>query len=176
MANGIKDRGQIIPEAYHGTDLDSADMIVKGNAFSLSIGDDHYLGDGAYFFENSVWHAKEYGKKTAKRIGATCFGVIKATIKLGRSLDLNDYESRQYIRQFAKQLQSIGVPAITEGVVINMIAKKNSIDTVRATYTVPDKGKILPNSRFFEYSGLMICVRNGTCISDLSITYRGLVI
>ncbi len=176
MAFAIKKSDKIIPDAYHGTDYDTAEKIVSNKEFVPSIGDEHYLGDGVYFFESSLWHAKDWAQKSTKKKSLKTLGVIKAKIDLGRCLDLNDFNCRMYIKSVATEFISRGIDTITEGVVINFIAKQTGIDTIRANYVVPEKGPIFKDSRFFNYSCLMICVRNTKSISGIAWAYTGVII
>lgn len=43
----------ILLQAYHGTRADLVETILK-NGFNPSIGDDHWLGDGTYFFVDGI--------------------------------------------------------------------------------------------------------------------------
>lgn len=44
--------------AYHGTTRDSAELILN-EGFTFSLGNEHWLGDGAYFFVRGVGYAPE---------------------------------------------------------------------------------------------------------------------
>ena len=176
MALKIINWGKIIPDAYHGTDFDSACKISSDKEFDPSNDEDDYLGSGVYFFESSRWHAKDWANRKAKRNGFDSYAIIKAQIDLGRCLDLNNFEHRKYLTTVVRDFERRGAVDINDAVAINFLAAQMPIDTVRANYVVPEKGKIFKGSRFYDYSCLMICVRNAEAISNMSIDYTGVVI
>jgi len=172
----IKQYEKIVPDAYHGTDLASAENIVATRTFVPSNGEDDYLGEGIYFFEGSEWHARDWAKRKAK---GKPVGTICAFINLGRCLDLSNKEHRDFLRKIAlKLVTERRVPQVSDALVINFVTVtfKGRVDTVRAVYCNPnyrEGAKIFPGSRFYDYSQLMICVKNPRCILDISMAYMG---
>lgn len=159
-----------IPDAYHGTDYESARGIVAGSKFTPSKGKDQYLGEGVYFFEGSQWHAKDWAKRKAEREEKKEYAVIEATVSLGKLLDFNNGDHRRYIRFFAQELEKKrGVPKLNDAIVINLLAKQTTIDTIKATYCRPEMGKVFDNSRFFYYTCPILCVRNMNNIKEPKI-------
>jgi hypothetical protein len=123
---------KIVPDAYHGTELGRAKSIEVSRTFDESRGPDHYLGDGVYFYEASRWHAFAWAKR---RWGTVAVGIIRATINLGRCLDLSSYEHRSLLRQVRRELLEKGVNSITDAVVINFFATMiTEVDSVRGNY------------------------------------------
>lgn len=150
---------KIIPDAYHGTKYDYALKISKENKFIPAADSNAFLGSGVYFFESSIWHAKEWAKK--KYVGEDV-GIINAVINLGRCLDLHNQEHKFFLADFRERLKKKGKDIeITDALVINLITTINpEIDTVRVTHIQAQYKKIFEESRFFDYSQLIICVKN----------------
>lgn len=162
---------KFIPDAYHGTTLESARIIAK-EGFKKSTGEQQYLGDGVYFFETSEAEAIYWAKR---RSSGELIGVIKSTVNLGRCLDLNDREHRDLITNVANKLKEKEDLKITDAVVINFVASTFSqIDSVRATHFRPKKQKkLFKGSRFFETPRLIICMRNLKYILTKELAFSG---
>jgi hypothetical protein len=164
---------KIIPDAYHGTELKKALKILKEKKFLLSRSKKSYIGDGAYFYESSKWHAEQWCKR--------CFpssehGIICATINLGKCLDLHNQEYKHLLKKVAIQLRLKGIKDITDSVVINFYAEKiEAFDTVRWTYISISKkyDKIFPGSRIHDFSQLIICVKNQSAILSMELAQEG---
>ncbi len=176
MVRKIANLGKTVPDAFHGTDFDSACKIISDKEFYPSNDEDDYLGSGVYFFEASRWHAKDWVIRKANRNGFASYAIIKAEINLGRCFDLNNFEHRKYLTEVVQVFEKRGAVGINDAVVINFFATQIPIDTVRANYVVPAKGKVFEGSRFYDYSCLMICVRNTELISNMAIDFTGVVI
>lgn len=162
---------KIIPDAYHGTTMENARSIVQGGHFKSSRGSDVYLGDGVYFYEASKWHAFEWAKRNYAGVD---LGILRAWVNLGKCLDLNNYEHRLLLKQVRRELLQRGVSEITDAVVINFYATNiEEFDTVRAPYTVSQRGMIFPGSKYHEFSQLIICVRNNKRIIKFQIIFEG---
>lgn len=175
----IKYRQISIPDAYHGTDKDAALSVVENKNFNPSSGQEHYLGEGVYFFEGSDWHAEDWAKRKVMSEGLKDYGVVQANIVLGRCLDFNNGAHRRLLKSFAQMLEDRGVKNLTDAVVIECIGalckKDKGIDTVRATYCQPEKGTIHGNSRFYFYTAPLLCVKNIQNITQISLYRTGTV-
>lgn len=165
----VRHTDQIILEAYHGTDLQSAIEINEKKVFKPSTGKDYYLGDGVYFFENSQWHAEDWAKQRAKQ-----YAVIRAHVALGICLDLNNGKHRRIVKAAVDVMKKRGL-IISDARVINNVSEYIGIDTVRATYCQPDKGHLFEGSSFFDYTAQMICVKTKSKISKIRIVFEGSV-
>jgi len=168
----IEKLDKIIPDAYHGTDFESAQEIVETSKFLPSKGEDSYLGNGVYFFEGSELEAKNWaiGKNKLN------YAVLQATVFLGKCLNLNIIEHRRLVTSmFNYLLKTRGMPKINDALVINILAQISPIDTVRATYCQPGQGKLFNFSRFFNYISPMVCVRNTNNIKEIKFAEYGAV-
>lgn len=169
---------KIVPDAFHGTDLDSAERIAQTGKFLPSHGDQQYLGDGIYFFESSSYNAINWARDKKK---VSSIGVIKSTIALGRCLDLHNSEHTKLIRSVARDLSEKRKRRdITDAFVINFIVKMSddTIDTVRATHIPGIRKKPLGNLKIFSGShflmeqSLIICVKNHCSIMNCDFYHR----
>jgi hypothetical protein len=88
---------------YHGTSQASAKSIKTSN-FEISKGDDHWLGQGVYFFESHISDGIEDAKKWAKvsawdndnrRYTYDHYIVLKAPLQFEKLWDLCDKEGLQ---------------------------------------------------------------------------------
>lgn len=155
----ITDYGNIVNNAFHGTLYVHWEKI-SGEGFRISE-NQSFLGAGVYFFDGSILHAKDWAKRwNPKRVRIV---VIQAQIRLGRCFDLNNWQHRTVLKEVALVYQGDGTP-VTEDKLINLLAKSTQVDTVKAIYTRPQKGTIVDEGRFYDYSQPMICVRNVNCI------------
>lgn len=161
---------KLIPDAYHGTVARSARNICA-EGFKSSAGEDPFLGDGVYFFENGQTYAMGWARK---RFSGEVIGVLKSTVNLGKCLDLHDAKHIELVK-FVKGKLTKKEKKITDAVVINFIAVNfASIDSVRATYISSFvKDKIFDGSRFYDYVRLIICIRNLDYILKTSLVYEG---
>ena len=161
----------IIPEAYHGTAMARAREIAETGAFRTSRKKSNHLGDGVYFYEGSEWHAAQWAKRITSDGN---IGIICASINLGKCFDLHNYAHRRLLRHVRGKLRRKGIEGITDALVINFYANNiEQFDTIRATRTVPEKGKIFPESRYHEFTELVICVRNLKMILNIQLTFQG---
>lgn len=152
---------KIVPDAYHGTSLENATNIDL-NGFKASDKTDTYLGYGVYFFEASEWHAWKWAESIRKYENPVVF---KATIDLGKCLDLHNYEHRALLKKVGDKIKGRGKEPLSDGEVINFIATEiTDVDSVRAGFVKPDWGTVFEGSRLHDYHQLIICVRSSSCI------------
>ena len=59
---------KIVPDAFHGTEIEVAKKIHRDKKFIPGLNDQYYLGDGIYFYEASLEHAKIWGRKRLKMV------------------------------------------------------------------------------------------------------------
>lgn len=82
---------------YHGTDIDSAGKIIEEQSVHYSMGDDEWLGRGAYFFkdpDDANWWCKE-----KKHLHQEQYAVLEARLLPKNVVDL--LGSRRDIETFA---------------------------------------------------------------------------
>jgi hypothetical protein len=89
---------------WHGTDEKNVEEILKNN-FQESPGEDHWLGEGVYFFTNGVGnpeeHAQNWAKSEAHKRRNSRFAVLKADIAVNDDAVL-DLRENQGLELFNK--------------------------------------------------------------------------
>ena len=168
---------KIVPDAFHGTKLEIARKINLNKKFEPSFREQNYLGDGVYFYEASLEHAKIWARKRSEN---GKIGVIRSTIHLGTCLDLHNREHLDFLRKTAIDLSERQNKPLTDAFVINFVVQLADstgikIDTIRATHTRSRKNlsKVFKGSHFYYEIALMICVRNLKNIYTFSLIYKG---
>lgn len=172
MDHPIKAFNKIVPDAYHGTSSSNAKEIIKDNSFRQPKEEREFLGTGIYFFEGSLENAKYWARDKHE----PPIAVICATINLGRCLDLNIKEHRDYIKEVARNLQNKRqITNVNVAIAIEVIFRSsgNKIDTVRAVQSPDRKTRILPKSPYDDNTRLVICVKNPESILELSLCFDG---
>jgi hypothetical protein len=155
-----------VPDAYHGTSWVVAQKIVSGG-FIVMRTPGSFMGDGVYFYEGSVILARHHAVTRKRR---KQYGILKATIKLGRCLDLNTPEHYGMLQDTYGLLVGAGKDPekLTDMFIINFFASRTAVDTVKWTMCPEASREIYPNSRIHGNEP-MICVRNTDNITDISI-------
>lgn len=167
-----------IDDAYHGTLLDDANKIISGKKFIPSKQKDSYLGDGIYFYEGSRWLAAKWVERNHGR--NAIIGIICACVHYGKCLNLNIPEHRFILKKVKEKIsqqpkfKSMGIK-ITDALAVNYYATNinKNIDTVRLIYVCEDYGKLYEGSNIFDYAQPMLCVRNQSKITNISLSFQG---
>jgi len=93
--------------AFHGTGLSNYENIVKTKSFSFKRRDDHWLGNGVYFFVDDFERAKRWAegnrpdKNTAPVVIETKF-----EFKQGELLDLDKSDGLKKLNDFARNFKT----------------------------------------------------------------------
>jgi len=170
----IEYKEKIVPEAYHGTNIENATKImvegfIKGSRVNP------YLGDGVYFYESCIDHAYDWAEKHVCSSPAE-ISVLCACIDLGKCLELHNKKHVEWMNIIWELLSEKGIDPINDAVVINFFATNFAeVDTVRASriYNASTKEKIFFGSRFYNNQRIVICVRNLSNILKLDMVYDG---
>lgn len=162
---------------YHGTDAETADQLVRGDAFTPSENIDDWLGHGVYFWEyapkQAWWWARKYKHHNNP-------AVVGAMIRLGKCFDLLDSSNVKELRRFHDSLlaqwRSLGEEIPENGnqhkkldcAILNAYYNAQpEIETCRAVYVPTDGNKrVWKRSWIYEETHIQICVRN--CASILA--------
>ena len=160
---------RIIPESYHGTNIENARQI-KEEGFQPSKGDHQFLGRGVYFFRKSQWHAEDWARRRFDAIA-----ILQAMVQLGRCLDLDRPKHRRLLEKTYRKLEERGHGDASDAAVINFLATHIcEIDTVTATYIQPkygEHGRVFEGSRFYDFVQSLLCVRDSGNILDYEIVH-----
>ncbi len=169
--------------AYHGTTRDSAELILN-EGFTFSLGNEHWLGDGAYFFVRGVGYAPERAAelwaeyRAYKQQNQFC-ALMEANIRVDeeRMLDLTTYEGIRILnyiqRRCTQKLVSTGRGVgFVDGYLINFAREEMGlpIDVVMGNeYIQLEESDRRYNIRR-RVSNCTICaVYDKTAISDIVI-------
>ncbi|MFA6221452.1 MAG: hypothetical protein WC647_03985 [Desulfomonilaceae bacterium] len=174
VKNRIEHIDKVIPDAYHGTVFHNAQKIISNNKFVPSDDLDTHLGTGVYFYETAIDLAVWWAKKKSK--GSGRYGVLQATVQLGRCLDLIAQENRDKIKFWRSVLvERFKDKKIKLRWVINSYAEEFGADTVRCIYVPPDPQVVEEGSGIYEKVRLVICVRNAENILRISLAESGII-
>jgi hypothetical protein len=185
---GVASGGRNVP-GHHGTRAEWADQIVA-RGFRPTANEQHWFGDGAYFFEDAPQLADEWARMNHPG-RETC--VFEAEITLARCLDLLDGEGqdklkpfyefyiglrgRETIAQF-KQRESDAYGDFDCGVInfaCEIMAEDGVLfDVVRgvgraAGPLFEDPTGELPSSRFSRREHIQLAVRNNSAILSFQL-------
>ena len=125
--------------AYHGTTTDSAKSIIS-NGFVNSMGNEHWLGDGTYFFVEGIGYlpdkaAELWAEYRAFKQHTQFCSLIKSRIEVDddKVLDLSTYEGIQIVnyiqRKCVQKLASIGRGVgFVDGFLINFAREEMELE------------------------------------------------
>lgn len=174
---------------YHGTKNDSADIIVKTQMMEPSVGDDHWLGDGYYFYYEEEyafrWILLKYTQNFTNEFSEDYDGIYnqytivsaEIDIKPNRLFDLTIIENAIFFQEVKNLLEErvkisekYKNKSIVDGVVFNYIFKytdhKKNYDAVTAVFPII---YINSNSRIDFLPEKQLCVKNSSIISNYKI-------
>ncbi|AMB94530.1 hypothetical protein ACWOE5_03120 [Aerococcus sanguinicola] len=134
---------------YHGTTARGATEILKNKEFTFRKRNDHWLGNGIYFFINDLEKAKWWGVQACRRDRLKKLAILQIqNFKINRNdlLDLDTEEDRQKLFNFLQELKSQGISLNTDQMVneiemraylIEMYVKYTSKIASKQTYYKP---------------------------------------
>jgi hypothetical protein len=151
-------------KGHHGTDIDSCKAILKSN-YKISKGDQHWLGDGVYFFIEGLstdttnlaekWAIAEAWDNDNKRYKYTDFAVIESLIEVeeDKILDLTTEDGVNILSDLvslffdrirkSKKNQKNKEWEFYDGELINMARKANNfpfdIEVIKGNYYIKFK-------------------------------------
>jgi len=167
---------------YHGCSRATAERVLNEQRFLPSIKAYDWLGEGVYFWEYAPYRALDWAtSKSALEGGGPA--VIRATIKLGRCLNLLDIEHEPSLMQVYESLvEALGddLPSNTERgahyldrLVIDALCHGTGaeatmpVQTVRGSFAEGDP--IYPGSKILKKAHTQIAVRDTSCITRISL-------
>lgn len=136
---------------YHGTARSDAKKILEINRFQESKGDDHWLGEGIYFFEKDAGQARDFIRKAK---GVKEYSVIEAEIESEKLLDLMDKDTylglcrlceklSDRLKETSKKGNTIKAKGeITNTIALNAAYNVIPFEVVRASFETPKSKKI----------------------------------
>lgn len=172
---------------YHGCTERSADIIVAKQEYIHSKEDTDWLGDGFYFWEYAPHRAEEWADIICKRADdGSKPAVIRATIRLGRCLNLLDIAYMQDLAitypKVVANYETLNRPLPRNTAtgahrldrqVVNLYCKEMAevagvpFQTVRGCF--PEGKPIYPDSKILGKTHVQIAVRDDACILEPTI-------
>ncbi len=163
---------------YHGCSQEAADRILSEQQFLPSTRTYDWLGAGVYFWEYAPYRALDWAILKSAHAGGKP-AVIRATIKLGRCLNLLDIEHipglLKAYTSFAETIEEARLPCNTERgahfldrLIIDAYCRAitrraaSPFQTVRGSFAEGDP--IYPGSKILQKAHTQIAVRDTTCI------------
>lgn len=160
---------RVIPDAYHGTDRRNAAGIMRSD-FKISHSERNHLGTGVYFYDGSMAYAKEWARRKVGPQGE--IAVIRATISMGRCLDLQDRGVEELVRVTIEGFRESGWKYVPLPVIVNHLAERHDIETVRAVQTNLASGRIDKDQPYYWVTRIVICVRRLENIGERQLVYQ----
>ncbi len=168
---------------YHGCSQETADLIFAEQRFLPSTRAYDWLGEGFYFWEYAPYRALEWARQRCKKEGGVP-AVIRATIKLGRCLNLLDIEHIPGLSEmYDSYMETVGaaqLPQNTErgahfldreiidGYCRAIVRRADKpLQTVRGSFA--EGAPIYPGSKILQKAHTQIAVRDTTCILRASL-------
>ena len=168
---------------YHGCSQETVELIFAQQQFLSSTRAYDWLGEGFYFWEYAPYRALEWAQQKCEREGGVP-AVIRATIKLGRCLNLMDIKHvPELIHVYNSFVETVGaenMPRNTErgahyldreiiDAHCRVIAQRDAspLQTVRGSFA--EGAPIYPGSKILQKAHIQIAVRDVACILRVSL-------
>ncbi len=164
-----------ITVGFHGTSKELAELALKDKGLLVSRDPGDWLGEGAYFWENSSDKARQWARERHGDAAA----VLKAEIQLGRCLDLTDSKwvdaAKAAFQELEIEHKAKGTPLpknkgfdhYKDYAAIRLLCeRKFSVDTVRGAF-----GEHRELGGFQNLAHVQIAVRNPEMIVSLELSY-----
>jgi hypothetical protein len=168
---------------YHGCSQEAADRIFAEQQFLPSTRAYDWLGEGFYFWEYAPYRPFEWAEQKCEKEGGAP-AVIRATIKLGRCLNLLDIEHiPELIQVYGSFVETVGaanMPRNTERGAHYLDRKiidahcraisqrdASSVQTVRGSFA--EGAPNYPGSKILQKAHVQIAVRDVACILRASL-------
>lgn len=168
---------------YHGCSQEDAERIFAEQRFLPSTRAYDWLGEGFYFWEYAPYRAFEWAEQKCEQEGGVP-AVIRATIKLGRCLNLLDIEHIPGLLwvygSFADTMEVARMPHNTErgahfldreiiDAYCRAFAQRSAspLQTVRGSFA--EGAPIYPGSKILTKGHTQIAVRDTTCVLRASL-------
>lgn len=169
---------------YHGSNRERGEKIIRNEKFPVSRGDNHWLGDGSYFFIQTFyaykWIVDMYKRRIHKSIPeyealieSYLIININANWNIDKIFDLTNPEHKILFDIVLKEMKSKGKiqdNKMPEGVVINYMFKELAYDkdyyAVRALF-IQNQHKYKFKNRLGYMPQEQICIRNPSIVQHI---------
>jgi hypothetical protein len=170
---------------YHGCDIATAELLLKGEPFRPSVNDYDWLGEGIYFWEYGPDRALRFAREQQQRGKVQTPAVVGALIQLGRCFDLMDTRFTHDLEQAYQRWEvltrahGMRLPENTGGPPDHKLRRRDcavlnwyfntvedrqgvSYDTVRCGFT--EGSPVYQGSGIYRESHVQLAVRNPAAI------------
>lgn len=174
-------------KGYHGTSKASG-YLIKAKGFSISRGDDHWLGDGAYFFEDDESMAFEWCKAESYKKKYKEYVIIESDIRVAikNVFDLSEPKNFKFFHSYRDMLlekikkgtYSVKVKNkhVLDGAVINEICSIIPYKLVMTKVFVQIKRDRISRDYSRIPNCIIICVKEiDSCIKSTTIHKEGVL-
>lgn len=176
---------------YHGTDLESGEIIIQSQKMCPSRGDHHWLGDGIYFYRDAEYafrwivikYTENFQNSRAQDYKSIFqeYIILTAELNSDRNFNLDDPKTKLFFLKFQEQIKSksenskriqdaVNKSGFSDGVIVNILFEKmgfrNLYDYVSATFPIA-YSDISP-SRLDFIPELQICVKNAEIVTTIN--------
>lgn len=171
---------------YHGTDNKAADKILETKTFNKSKGDNHWLGDGVYFYKEKryafrwiyIAYSKYSGHKPTLNGIKKYYTILKAEIDVKEDRIFDLVENSKHKSIFDETLNKCLERKIStkynivDGMVLNILFYKfnykEKFDLIKAIFPHEDNDIPLNKTRLGYYPEVQYCVINTDIIGNIS--------
>lgn len=133
-----------------------------------------YLGEGVYFFDNQLSHAKTWAKNQAgKRQRGTVIAVIESEIKYGNLMNLTDPEALETVKTFKNAYERKTNIPVTLATIVDIVADKTNAEVVKAC-RYPGNTQLMPQG-FTADVEIILAVRAIGNILSKRLVWSGMI-
>lgn len=174
---------------YHGTEINIGEEIIRNQLIKSSRGDDHWLGDGIYFYSEDVyafrWIAIKYTNNFRNKYSNDLSGIfdqymiLKATVEAAeeRIFSLCDPEIYLFFREFCNQIEEkkeysdrFKDMKIIDGAMLNILFEdfgyKAKYDLVKAVFPINQRDSS-DFTRLNYIPETQVCIKNPEIIKRI---------
>ncbi len=162
-------------DLYHGTDYEIA-KIIQQDEFKATISDEHWLGNGIYFFMDEClakWWTTNPSKKYGTRINNPAIVQIATIIEREKVLDLRKLEDFERLIEWEQEFRQCVEEAVDEPVpwrkyrcaLFDYIMESKDIEAIIGCFYLPKQPYITKDMlKFFKklhivYPEIQVCIK-----------------
>jgi len=179
---------------YHGTDS-SLFKSIKSNNFTTSKGDDHWLGEGIYFFTDGIstsakknaenWAIAAAWNKTSKKHNYARFCIISAEIRCSEAdfWDLStenglkefNYAREEILKKISSKYNLASNEVYRDSDLIDVVCKKMNYMVLKSNFYIKFKKERLENikSRIPNTSVINARTNSVVALSSINLVLEG---
>jgi hypothetical protein len=153
---------------------DVADEIIKTSFKPSAPNSGAYLGEGVYFFDNQIVHARDWAINHAgERVRGTRIAVIESEIRYGELLNLTDREQFEAVKWFQSEFDRKSQTKTTLATIIDIVAERTRAQVVKAC-RIPRNPNLM-NPGFSPDVEIILAVRSLGNILSKKLIWSGMI-